>query len=55
MKQIECYECEGAGEHEFCLDCDMNVDVCMCSDSSGAYTEDCIECDGDGCIDEEED
>lgn len=51
----DCYECDGEGEFEFCLDCDSNVENCSCEDSSGSYTEDCEWCNGTGDGDDDED
>lgn len=44
----KCLECDGIGEFEFCLDCDVNVDDCSCDESSGSYEEECEWCDGSG-------
>lgn len=55
MSAVTCYECSGSGEHEYCLDCDLSVQhLCECDSSSGSYTEDCEECNGDGEIEDDE-
>lgn len=54
MSKEECYECEGTGEFEYCLDCDTNVENCECSESSGSYTDACGECNGTGEVEEDD-